>query len=229
MNAEILEKNGKDMAMNIRRSHERGTTQIGWLNSKHSFSFGNYYDPTNMGWKFLRVINDDIVSGEHGFGMHPHKNMEIVTLVLSGELSHKDSMGNSATLYPNMVQVMSAGSGVSHSEWNTAKTESAFLQIWITPRTQNTKPWYKDFTYELKRDVPLVLVGKNGLAQIDQNVNVIVVEGKYGANFKSAYVFVIEGSCSVNDETLGERDAAFGDNLVVTSDDAKLLIFEDLG
>jgi quercetin 2,3-dioxygenase len=214
--------------MSIRRANERGSTQIGWLNSKHSFSFGNYYDPLNMGWKFLRVINDDIVLGNHGFSMHPHKNMEIITFVTSGELSHKDSMGNHATLYPNMMQVMSAGSGISHSEWNTAKTESSFLQIWITPRTQNTKPWYKDFTYELVRDTPLVLVGKNGLAQIDQNVNVIMVDGLYKANFKSAYVFVIEGSAVVNGSALERRDAAYGNDLEVRSDYAKLLIFEDL-
>jgi quercetin 2,3-dioxygenase len=219
--------------MKIRRSHERGTTQIAWLNSKHSFSFGNYYDPTNMGWKFLRVINDDIVAGEHGFGMHPHKNMEIVTLVLSGELTHKDSMGNSATLYPNMVQVMSAGSGVSHSEWNTAKTESAFLQIWITPRTQNTKPWYKDFTYELTLDKPLVLIGQDGegLTQIDQDVKVTLIEGSCDFTI-SGYVFVIEGDCVVTHDTVDtqiqKRDAFWGENLAVKTKFAKLLIFEDL-
>src|SRR6478736_9680119 len=129
----------------IRKGGDRGHFDHGWLDTYHTFSFGNYYDPKWMGFRDLRVINDDLVMPGNGFGTHPHRDMEIITYVLSGALEHKDSMGNGRVIRPGEVQYMAAGTGVQHSEFNPSKTEAAhFLQIWIMPEQKGLKPSYAE-------------------------------------------------------------------------------------
>ena len=127
----------------IRASGDRGHTQTPWLNSRHTFSFGSYYDPRYLGFSDLRVINDDVVAPAEGFGTHPHKNMEIITVVLDGELEHRDSMGNRGVIKAGEIQKMSAGSGITHSEMNPSLNNPVhFLQIWIEPNIDDVKPEY---------------------------------------------------------------------------------------
>ncbi len=132
--------------VSVRRSDERGKTKIGWLDSRHSFSFGEYYDPQHMAFRSLRVINDDRVAPGMGFGTHPHRDMEILTYVISGELQHRDSMGNGRVIRPGELQAMSAGSGITHSEFNPSRTEPVhFLQIWIVPSQRGLTPSYAEW------------------------------------------------------------------------------------
>ncbi len=126
----------------LRKSLERGHAHHGWLDSFHSFPFADYFDPAHLGWGNLRVINEDVVEGHRGFGMHPHRDMEIVTWMLAGELTHRDSLGHGATLRAGEVQRMSAGTGVRHSEMNAADTPAHLLQIWMLPHERNLPPSY---------------------------------------------------------------------------------------
>jgi redox-sensitive bicupin YhaK (pirin superfamily) len=204
----------------IRRADERGYADHGWLKSYHSFSFANYYDPQHMGFGPLRVINEDRVAGGAGFGKHPHNDMEIVSYVLSGELEHKDSMGNGSVIRPGDVQRMSAGTGVVHSEYNQSKSEPVhFLQIWITPHERGVPPGYEQKLFpDADKRGKLCLVaspdGRDGSITIHQNALVFaaLVDGdekiEYSlADGRQAYVHVARGNAAVNGESLTAGDA----------------------
>jgi redox-sensitive bicupin YhaK (pirin superfamily) len=204
----------------IRRADERGFADHGWLKSFHSFSFANYYDPRNMGFGPLRVINEDRVAGGGGFGSHPHNDMEIISYVLSGGLEHKDSMGTGSVIRPGDVQRMSAGTGVVHSEYNLSKDDPVhFLQIWIIPDTQGIPPGYeqKVFADEDKRGKLCVVSspdGRDGSITIHQDALIFsaLVDGGESvqheiAEGRQAYVHVARGKVVVNGEALNPGDA----------------------
>lgn len=205
----------------IRKSLARGHANHGWLKSFHSFSFASYYDPNHMHFGNLRVINEDFIAAGAGFGKHPHDNMEIITYVISGALSHQDSMGNSSTILPGEVQIMSAGTGVYHSEFNHEKnSETHLLQIWILPKLKNIAPRYdqKSFAKDFqKNDLVLVVSGsgRDDSIQINQDADIFV--GKFSAekNFEFAikegrkiWIQLISGKISVNGSSLENGDAA---------------------
>ncbi len=205
----------------LRKSEDRGHANHGWLDSHFSFSFAEYYDPSNMGFRTLRVINDDTVSGGGGFGTHPHRDMEIITYVLSGALEHRDSLGNGAVLKPGEVQRITAGTGVQHSEFNNSKTEPVhFLQIWIIPNAKSLPPGYeqKSFASQLQpgRLVPVVSsAGHDGSLKINQDVELLI--GKFNASDKAthslkpgrhAWVQVAAGRISLNGQELKAGDGA---------------------
>ena len=205
----------------IRSKDERGLANFGWLNSRHTFSFGNYYDPNHMGFASLRVINEDRVTPAQGFGTHGHRDMEIISYVLSGELAHKDSMGNGSVIRPGNVQRMSAGTGVRHSEFNSSSTDPVhFLQIWIMPNRVGLEPSYeeKNFTPEEKQG-KLRLVGspngRDGSVTIHQDVNLYLASLTSGdrlthkiADNRVAWLQVTKGAVMLNDRLLQAGDGA---------------------
>jgi redox-sensitive bicupin YhaK (pirin superfamily) len=205
---------------NIRRSEDRGLADHGWLKSRHSFSFADYYDPKHMGFSVLRVINEDRVQPAKGFGTHAHRDMEILSYVLEGQLGHKDSMGNGSVIVPGDVQRMSAGSGVTHSEMNPSATEPVhFLQIWILPSVRGIAPGYeqKHFDASAKRG-RLTLVasadGAEGSVLIHQDARMYagLFDGAERATFKgganrSLYLHLAQGSLKVDDTPLNAGDA----------------------
>ncbi len=205
--------------LTIRRAEERGHFDHGWLDTKHTFSFGRYYDEAWTGFGALRVINDDIVAPGAGFGEHPHRNMEIVTWVLEGALAHGDSLGNAKTLRPGWAQAMTAGRGIRHSEFNGSKKEPVrLLQIWIEPREEGTEPRHEDREFPAaKRTDALCLIasgdGADGSLEIGQDARVYVgtigegVEVKAGlGEGRRGWVQVARGSARVNGEALAEGD-----------------------
>ena len=207
--------------MKIRRSAERGFADHGWLRSFHTFSFADYYDPAHMGFRSLRVINEDRVEPGRGFGTHPHRDMEIVSYVLEGELSHKDSMGNGSVIRPGDVQRMSAGTGVLHSEYNPSASQGVhFLQIWLLPDRAGHLPSYeqKSFTAE-DRAGGLRLVaspdGRDGSVTIHQDAKLFAGTFSDGQRARYelgpgryAWVHVARGTVDVQGETLNAGDAA---------------------
>ena len=204
----------------LRRSTDRGYADHGWLNSYHSFSFAGYHDPAHMGFGPLRVINDDRIQPDTGFGTHGHRDMEIISYVLEGELAHKDNLGNGSVIRPGDVQRMSAGTGVQHSEYNHAKAPTHFLQIWIEPDVQGIAPGYeeKHFSPADKRG-QLKLVaspdGADGSVKVHQDAKIYagLFDGTEAAQFalatnRKVYVHVARGSIEINGEKLSPGDAA---------------------
>jgi redox-sensitive bicupin YhaK (pirin superfamily) len=229
--------------LTIRSANDRGHADFGWLDSRHTFSFGEYHDPRHMGFRALRVINEDVVHGGGGFATHPHRDMEIVTYVLSGALAHKDSMGNGSIIRPNDVQRMSAGTGITHSEHNASSSEAVhLLQIWILPAATGTTPSYEQraFAPEEKRG-RLRLVGardgRDGSVTIHQDVALYATLLAPGervehtlAPDRHAWVQVTRGRVSVNGQPLAAGDgAALSQEPRVTiaaQDDSELLLFD---
>ena len=229
--------------MHIRRSQERGFADHGWLKSYHSFSFANYYDPRFMGWGNLRVINEDRVAPGMGFGTHGHRDMEIISVVLSGNLAHQDSMGNVETIPAGDVQRMSAGTGVTHSEFNHSQnTETHFLQIWIEPSQRGIAPSYEQITLnpeEKAGQLKLIASSDRGqgglLINADARLFIGQFDGAQTANLaidpkRKAYVHLIRGRLNVNGLAL-----AGGDGLMIESesevaleggDQAEVLLFD---
>ncbi len=209
------------MMIKIRKSNERGHADHGWLNTRFSFSFADYYDPKHVEFRTLRVMNDDRVAGGGGFPTHPHRDMEIVTYVLEGALEHKDSMGNGSVIKPGDVQYMSAGTGVAHSEFNASKTETVHLyQIWMFPDKTGYKPAYdqKNFSEEEKRGKLRLVVspdGRDGSVKIRQDNELYAAVLSAGDSVKHslkperhAYVQVARGSVTLNGKTLETGDGA---------------------
>jgi redox-sensitive bicupin YhaK (pirin superfamily) len=200
---------------------ERGTSDHGWLKANFSFSFGPYYNPEKVHFGALRVLNDDIIAGGGGFGAHPHDNMEIITIPLLGALEHKDSMGNVGVIHAGEVQVMSAGTGVQHSEYNHSATEAAnTLQIWLFPKVKNVEPQYdqKSFTDKLKLNELTTLISPDKTADtlwINQDATFSMGEfeadKQINYNIKTpgngAYVFVLEGVVKIDGQVVNKRDA----------------------
>jgi quercetin 2,3-dioxygenase len=205
----------------VRKAAERGRSQTDWLDSRHTFSFADYYDGKNMGYGKLRVINDDVVDAGRGFGRHPHRDMEILSYVLEGELQHGDSMGNGSIIRPGDVQRMSAGTGVVHSEANPSKTDRVrFLQIWIEPERRGLPPSYEQKRFEEDdRRGKLRLVasrdGREGSVTVHQDVSLyagLLDAGQRGsvtlARGRRAWVQVARGSVAVDGQVLSQGDGA---------------------
>lgn len=210
------------MKTTIHKADSRGNADHGWLKSKHTFSFASYYDPNRMGFGLLRVLNDDIVAPSQGFATHPHQNMEIVSIPISGALKHKDSEGNETVIKHGEVQLMSAGTGVLHSEYNDSNKDPVnFLQIWVLPEKKDIAPRYdqREFPEEKRRNQFQVVVspmdkGLDGikinqqayfsLADLDEGKQLSYTLNKDGYG---VYFFIIEGIVEVNGERLDKRDA----------------------
>lgn len=205
----------------IHRADSRGFVDHGWLKSSHSFSFGSYFNPERVHFGALRVLNDDKVSGGNGFGTHPHDNMEIISIPLSGTLEHNDSMGNRGTIVPNEIQVMSAGTGVKHSEYNASKVDPVeFLQIWIFPHTRDVTPRYDQIRVDpadRKNKLQQIVsphpedegtwIHQNAwfhLTDLEPNK---AVTYRLKNNKNGVYIFLLEGQIEVLDEILDRRDA----------------------
>lgn len=207
-------------AMNIRKAQERGHANHGWLDTYHTFSFADYHDPLWMGFRSLRVINDDLVMPGGGFGMHPHRDMEIVTYVLSGSLEHKDSMRNGRVIRAGDFQYMSAGTGVRHSEFNPSRDEAVhLLQIWIQPERLGGAPRYDERSFSSMPSGALRLVtsktGREGSIAIRQDADLWLARLEPGqhaahrlAQGRHAWVHVAEGEVALNGRTLGAGDGA---------------------
>lgn len=193
----------------IRNAQDRGKANFGWLNSNHTFSFGSYYDPKQMGFSHLRVINDDTVTPGAGFETHGHKDMEILSLVLEGKIAHKDSAGNIKELPAGEYQLMSAGKGIYHSEFNASKKDMLkFLQIWIQPNQLGGEPGYQQKAFSQEQGFTTIITpnGKNGTLHIKQDMQLIqlILEDELKAtwqadNNRRYYVHVIEGELSLGD------------------------------
>ncbi len=229
--------------LSLRRSEDRGHAEHGWLESYHSFSFADYYDPEHMGYSALRVINEDRVVPAAGFPTHPHRDMEIVTYMLDGALAHRDSMGNGSVIRPGEVQRMSAGTGVTHSEYNASDTEQAhFLQIWILPQERGLTPGYeqKQFSEHERRDRLRLVAspdGAEGSVTIHQDARLYAGLLAAGSTLRHrlaagrhGYLHVARGAVSVNTQPLTAGDAAMleqeAELVLSATDDAEVLFFD---
>lgn len=221
----------------------RGTTNLGWLHSRHTFSFGDYYNPEQIHFGELRVINDDMLAPGKGFGMHPHSNMEIVTIPIEGQLEYKDDMNNGSVISKGEIQVMSAGTGVFHSEGNHNKDKSAkFLQIWIVPKIQKAKPRHDQAEYKLNNNELVEILTPDlhdNKVWIYQDAWIYIGKANADNQFEyklknpdsnGAYIFIIQGEIEVDEQHLNERDG-YGlweiSNFSITAKtDAEFLIIE---
>lgn len=226
----------------IHRSNDRGIQDHGWLKAAHSFSFANYHDPAKVHFGLLRVLNDDIVAPGKGFGTHGHDNMEIVTIPLKGVLAHKDSLGSEGNIKSGEVQIMSAGKGIQHSEFNGSATEYVnLLQIWVFPKVRNIEPRYDQRSFDLEPNTLKTVVSPDDTVDamwINQDAyfsmgdfsadQAVTYQIKHPGN--GAYVFLIEGNAGIEDEMLQKRDAigVFDtDEFKITfSADSKILIVD---
>ena len=204
----------------IHKADTRGYFDFGWLKTNHTFSFGNYYDPERVNFGMLRVLNDDFVAADQGFGTHPHNDMEIVSIPLKGGLAHKDNTGSEGVIFPNEIQVMSAGTGILHSEYNYSKEEEInFLQLWIFPDEKGHKPRYNQKTFnpeERKNKFQLIVSPEKSDSNLWLNQNAYLsltdfekeksLQYKIHTKGNGVYIFMIEGEISVTDETLSKRD-----------------------
>ena len=227
----------------IRRADERGTTDFGWLDSRHSFSFGRYHDPRHMGFRALRVINDDRVAPGQGFGTHTHRDMEILSWVVEGAMEHRDSLGNGSVIRPGELQRMTAGTGVAHSEFNHSRKETLrFLQIWILPERSGIEPGYEQAAFPLdRRRGELVLVasrdGRDDSVKVHQDVSLRAGRFAGGDEIRlpippgrHAWVQVVSGGVGLNGLELEEGDGAAlseEDAMAITARSAaEVLVFE---
>ena len=229
--------------LEIRRVNDRGCADHGWLNAKHSFSFADYYDPAYMGFRALRVINEDIIAPTQGFGTHPHRDMEILTYILDGELTHKDSMGNGRVIKTGEVQGMSAGNGITHSEFNASSNKPChLLQIWIMPHTKNVIPSYSEWLSSGKKNEWQLVAseqGQGGSITIHQDAKLLVAVADKEITLpititpnRFGWLQIAKGTVKVGDIELVAGDGAsfLGDevrNLTATAG-SEVLLF-DLG
>lgn len=231
------------MKLKLRLSNERGHAQHGWLDSYHTFSFADYYDPAHMGFRSLRVINQDVIEGGAGFPTHPHRDMEIFSYILYGALEHKDSMGNGRVLKPGQIQLMSAGSGVTHSEFNPSRTEpGSLLQIWIRPRQSGLRPsyteWHPKPEHETAEKVLVISPdGREGSATIHQDADIYRVRVSAGKATthevkagRGVWIQLIKGTLAVNGTTLSPGDAVSTEDAgtlnLKAGEDAEALLFD---
>ena len=231
--------------LTLRKSNDRGRARLSWLDSAHTFSFGEYYDPRHMGFGNLRVINEDVVAPGGGFATHGHRDMEIISYVLEGALEHKDSMGNGSIIQPGDVQRMSAGTGVTHSEYNHSKTAPVrFLQIWFLPDSKGLAPGYEQKHFEAsEKRGRLKLVasreGRDGSVSLNQDVDMYaaLLDGAESVTHelpagRLAWIQVARGSVSVNGENLdaGDGAAVNGPKTLTIGDarDAELILFDQV-
>lgn len=228
----------------LHKADTRGDANHGWLHSKHTFSFANYHHPERMHFGALRVLNDDAVEAGMGFGKHPHDNMEIISIPLEGDLEHKDSMGNVAVIKHGDVQVMSAGTGIFHSEYNKNKDHLVkFLQIWVFPNKKNVTPRYDQITLDIAdrhnklqqilspdKDDTGVWIHQNAWFHLGNFDKGVTTDYNIKAKANGVYAFILKGDVTINDQTLNTRDG-FGiwdvEKLSITADsDAEILLME---
>lgn len=230
-----------DEMINIRKSEERGHANHGWLVTQHTFSFSDYYDPDFMGFKALRVINEDVIAPTKGFGTHPHDNMEILTYILDGTLEHKDTMGNHSQITKGEFQLMTAGTGVKHSEFNPSKKEEVhLLQIWITPDKKGHTPEYQQKSFAShKQGLKLVVSpdGKEGSLKIHQNARIYLGRFEKGekseislAEGRHGWIQVVKGGVTLNGAVLTAGDGASVSNekklALIPADGTEFLFFD---
>lgn len=227
----------------LHKANTRGHANFGWLNSYHTFSFGEYHDPSRVHFGTLRVLNDDTVAAGMGFGKHPHDNMEIVSIPLSGDLHHNDSTGRDKIIRQGDVQIMSAGSGIAHSEMNANKDQEVkFLQIWVLPKEKNIEPRYeqKTFTHEDRLnkiqtvvapdDAQAIWINQDAWFSLADLTNATITEYKIHKEGNGVYVFVLKGKVTVNDQSLETRDGlgvSETDILTIKADsDAEIVLID---
>lgn len=234
------------MTTQLYKSTERGKANFGWLDANFSFSFGNYFNPDKIQFGMLRVLNDDTITAGMGFGTHPHENMEIITIPLEGGLKHRDSMGNEGIIGFGEVQVMSAGTGILHSEMNASESERAkTLQLWVFPEKQDVEPRYDQKSFDLTSKINTFVTVVSPRDKNDGNAlwvhqqtffNLGIFESGKTINYKiniatnGLYLFLIEGEIEVNNQTLNERDAMGITNFenfdIVVKQQSKILLVE---